>query len=183
MRFIKYLKRKSSSKNIILGIFFIFFVNLVLFPYFSTKTTNFETILDVHFGFSLDVVLRNLSVMKEEGRKHYLYSTLFIDTPYALIYGFIYAFIIAALQTNKQNTHKLNYVILIPFIISFFDLFENIGIVYFVTKYPNINSKLVTIISISNQLKWVFALLTFILIVYLLLRWVIAKSGSNKSDT
>jgi len=171
--------KKSNSKNIIIGILFILFINLIVFPFFLTSTTNLKTILDLRFGFSINDVINSLSIMQKNGRERYLLTTLFIDTPYALIYGFIYAFIIVALRRNIP-ANRLGYIIIIPLLISLFDIIENSGIVYFILRYPNINSKIVTIISISNQLKWIAASLTFMLIIYLLLNKLITKSASNK---
>ncbi len=174
-----FITKKSTPKNITLGVVFILLVNMVIFPLFMTDKVHIGNILDLHFGFSSDEVLNVLSSMQKSGRKLYLLTTLLIDTPYALTYGFVYALIIAALL--KRNLTKANqFLILPPFLISLFDLFENSGIVYFILNYPNINPSAAKLISLSNQLKWLFAGLTFILILYLLLRMWMVKSTAGK---
>ncbi|MCF6241574.1 MAG: hypothetical protein L3J74_09545 [Bacteroidales bacterium] len=104
MSLTSFIKKKSNRKNIFLGILFIVVINVIVFPYFSSDTVNISSILDLRFGFSTDEVLTTLANMQEKGRKMYMFSTLLIDTPYAMIYGFIYAIIIAIfLKKIKGN--------------------------------------------------------------------------------
>ena len=174
MTFINFITNRSNSKNIILGIIFILLVNLVIFPFFSSENVNAGNILDLHFGFSVKDVLNILSEMKQEGRKMYLLTTLLIDTPYAIIYGFVYAIIIVALL-KKKITKANQYLIFTPFFISLFDLLENSGIVYFILKYPNINSFASTSVSFFNQLKWIFATITLLIVLFLVIKLYLKK--------
>ncbi len=178
MNGINHIIKQSNSKNIRIGIIFILLVNLVIFPFFSTDFVNSSTILDLHFGFSTDDVLNNLRLMHDSGRHLYLLTSLLIDTPYAIAYGFIYAIIIAALIKRKITTTN-QYLIGIPFFISFFDLLENSGIVYFILHYPHIPPVVTQFVSIFNQLKWVFAGITLVLIVILLIKNLMTKLTQN----
>ncbi len=176
MPFIRFLQKKSTPLSIGIGLLFILFVNWVAFPYFSSETVNVHTILDLHFGFSPKEVLKILSLFRDEDRKQYFISTLFVDTPYALVYGFVYAFIvIALLKQQKMNRFLYSTLVILPFFISFFDLVENMGILYFIENIPRLNTNLIKIFSLSNQLKWVFAGITFLVILYLVAHRLIKK--------
>ena len=168
------LEKYSNKKNILIGIGFILFVNIVAFPLFpkiySDTPYLLTNILDVKFGFSLETILNSLSLMQEEGRDCYLFSTIIIDIPYALVYGFVYSFIIIFLFKKVSSYKSFKFLAIIPFFISLFDLIENFGIVYFINKFPIINSNIAYSISLSNQLKWGFSLLTFLLVLVLSIR-------------
>jgi len=177
--FIKFLIKKSTPKNIVFGVVFILLVNLVIFPLFSSENVNARNILDLYFGFSIEDVLNSLTEMQSKGREMYLLTTLLIDTPYALIYGFVYALIIVTLL-QKRITKINRYLVLTPFFISFFDLLENSGIVYFTVNYPNILPFTAIFVSVFNQLKWIFATITLLIVVFLIFRRLFVKSVSDK---
>ena len=170
-----FIEKYSTRKNILIGIGFIIFINAIAFPLFPMLFSNSNIIagkiLDIRFGFTPKTVQELLFSMTENGRHIYYLSTIIIDIPYALIYGFVYSFLIIFLL-KKQNDKglkkkKLHALAFTPFLITLFDLIENGGILYFITSYPQIDTAIVGFISLSNQLKWVFAGLNFILIMYL----------------
>ena len=168
-----YIERYSTLKNIIIGLIFIAFINIVAFPYFPTlfnvDTYSVDYILDLKFGFSLDTIVILFEKMKEDGRNVYLISTIVIDVPYTIIYGFIYSYTIYYLL-KKANLINQKWISILPFLISIFDIIENIGIIYFIKVYPNINENYISLFSFSNKLKWVFAFIVFIVIVGLTIK-------------
>ena len=172
------LERYSTKKSIMIGIGFIIFINSIAFPFFPMlfSDSNLITgkILDVQFGFSPETVHELLSSMTEKGRHIYYLSTIIIDIPYALIYGFVYSFLIIFLLKKRKHISlqikKFQILILLPFLITLFDLIENGGILYFITSYPQIDPAVVGFISLSNQLKWIMAGVSFISIAYLFIR-------------
>ncbi len=147
------------TRNIIIGIAIILMVNFVFFP----LSVNTEYILDTHFGFPAYEVKRIFSALGVEGRKQYLLATIFIDIPYAIVYGFTLMFIIARFSKNKTS------LILLPLFISFFDLLENTGIILLLTSYPHIDNDIVVFTSVANALKWIFAIITGVTLLLLLL--------------
>lgn len=178
MQLLECIAKKSTTKNISIGLLIILLINSIVFPYFSSEQVHINSILDLRFGFSAADVSATLAAMKGSGRKAYLLSTLLIDTPYAMFYGFIYAFIIYRLSKNTF-LEKIPILILIPFLISIFDLIENTGILFFILKFPDNNAKLVYLFSFANQLKWTFALLTLLLFLILLVTRLLNISASN----
>jgi hypothetical protein len=146
-------------------------VNAVLFPLFSIPGIKPENIIDLQFGFDQHFVQNLMTELQPGGRRHYLLTTLFIDTFYALIYGWIYALILIFLGKKcGVKDRQLQYLIVLPLLISLFDLIENIGIIYFIKSTPNISVGMTTLFSLANQLKWTFAILTFLLVLGLILK-------------
>ncbi len=174
MNIINFIKKKSTALNIGIGMAFILFINLVVFPFFASNEVDLKTILDLKFGFSPSEVISSLSSMHENGRKRYLLTTLLVDTPYALIYGFVYAFILFSLLQNTRMKN-ISFLLFIPFFISLFDLVENMGIITFILQFPHINSRFVSIISVANQLKWIFAFITIAIALILIGNQLIVK--------
>ena len=167
------LEKYSTLKNIIIGLIFIAFINIVAFPYFPTlfniNTFSVDSILDLKFGFSLEEIELIFGKMKEGGRNVYLFSTIIIDVPYAIIYGFIYSIIVYSLL-KKAKLINLKQISILPILISVFDLIENIGIIYFLNVYPNINENYISVFSLANKLKWIFAFIVFMVIVGLIIK-------------
>jgi len=128
----------------------------------------FLYILDLQFGFDKHFVQNLMTELQPEGRKHYLLTTLFINTPYALI-------IILLGKKCGIKDRLLQYLIVLPLLISLFDLIENMGIIYFIKSTPNISDGMVALFSLANQLKWTLLLLTFFLGLGMILKWAYQK--------
>jgi len=179
---IYFLEKHCSKKKIIIGVIYIAFINLIAFPFFPKlfeATYTHTGILDLHFGFDTNEVLNILRTLGTAGRQIYFLSTLLIDFPYALIYGFIYSFILIFLLKKTQIYKRVRYFVFLPFFISFFDIIENSFIIYFINAFPNINSLAVVIASFSNQLKWIFAALTALSVLSVLLKIIYQKLKKN----
>jgi len=177
-----FLNKYTSKKNILIGIFLIIIFNVLLLPKFSelflsTKIA-IKSILDIKFSYTTAIAYTLFENLGKEGRNAYKLSELFVDIPYAIIYGFTYAFIIIfLLKLNKIK--RLNFLILTPLLISFFDILENTGIIVMLTKYPVKLDTLCNLTSIFTSLKWIFAIITFIIVLvnfgYLLISKFVLK--------
>lgn len=173
---INFLEKYSTKKNVFIGIGFIIFINTIAFPYFPMlfSDSNLITgkILDIQFGFTPETVQELLFSLTEKGRHIYYLSTIIIDIPYAFIYGLIVSLLIVFLLKKRKykrlKTKKSQILILMPFLISFFDLIENGGIIYFINAFPYIDPEIIKLISISNQLKWTLAFTTSIIVLTLI---------------
>jgi len=178
--FVNYLIKQSSLKKVILGIIIILIFNIILFPFFPKlfHVASFPTswILDLRFSYTSDILYTIFDNLGIEGRKVYQLSEIFVDFPYAVFYGFVYSFMIVLLL-KKTNLTTNSYLILIPFGISFFDILENIGLVSLLYSYPKKLTYLVNITSLTTSCKWIFAILTVIIAIYLISK---QKKGKNK---
>lgn len=175
---IPFLEKHATKKNIITGLIFIAFVNIIAFPLFPKlligREIPIENNLDLQFGFTSDFAYSLLSNLQEDGRKAYKLSTLFIDIPYALIYGFIYSFILIVLL-KKNKLRKYKELVLIPFGISIFDLLENTGILTLLASFTVKMEGVVAFTSFANQTKWCFAGFTALSTIILLIKYFIIK--------
>jgi len=170
------LEKYSHKKNLLIGIITILFINIIAFPYFpllfQESPFSPHNILDIHFGFTAETVQHTLSQMQEQGRHIYYLSTIIIDMPYTLIYGFVLSILMAYLLKKRKN-HKpqiAQTLVFMPFFISFFDIIENVGIIYFINSFPQINPHTVQLISISNQLKWIFVIIISVVAIILFIK-------------
>ncbi len=165
--FYNYLHGKSNVTNIVAGIGFIFLVNFILFPYVPELITGttfaIKNILDLRFSYSPQFVEQLFVELENTGRNTYLLSTLLLDFPYAIVYGFVYAIIIIKLFANAQN-YAVKILFILPFGISFFDILENAGIVIMLLNFPEINSRLVLFSSVFTSFKWVMAIIVVCII-------------------
>lgn len=167
-----FLEKNTTKKNIVFGIILIVLFNTFFLPkfpeLFDNSNLSIEYILDLKFSYSSENAYDILSELGNDGRNIYKLLGFFVDTPYAIIYGFTYAFIIIILlDINKRS--KLNYLALTPLLISFFDLLENTGIIIMITNYPKKLENISTLSSSFTSLKWIFAGITFLIIVGLLI--------------
>jgi hypothetical protein len=176
---ISFIKKYATRKNILFGIIYILITNLVLFPFFpkiiSNVSFSIDWILDLKIGFDYETVIKSFELMQPEGRFIYKISTIFIDTPYAVIYGFTYSSIFYLLF-DKNSKYK-SLLLIFPIMISVFDILENLFIVNYINNYPNISDKMVFLGSIANQLKWIFAIITFIIFIIGLTKFLIKKKS------
>jgi len=166
----RFIEKNASKPNIIYGLLFIVFIITIGFPLFpklfTDQTIPIKTILDLQFGFTPEFAHELLDNLQDDGRKAYRLTTLFVDIPYALIYGFIYSFILVVLLKKTKNWSKYKLIILVPLLISLFDLLENVGILLLIKTYPNTSTSISVFTSWSNQLKWIFAFITFLLVLF-----------------
>jgi hypothetical protein len=161
------LNKYASKKNILIGILLILVFNIFLLPKFSelflgTKI-DIKEILDIKFSYTTTDAYSLFENLGESGRNAYQLSEFFIDIPYAIIYGFTYTLVIFFLL-KRNKIKKLNYLILAPLFISIFDVLENTGIIIMLTKYPIKLDTLCHLTSIFTSLKWIFAIITFIIV-------------------
>lgn len=155
---------KATGRNILVGIVLILIINFVVFPYFPRLfgiSIPLSSILDLQFGFENDFVRRLLNILGEKGREVYFLSTLCVDIPYAIIYGFTYALSMAYLLKRKAM-YSFRFLVLLPLLIGFFDLLENFGILYLLQNPFTYDEKRVFYISWANKMKWIFSLLTIL---------------------
>jgi len=177
--FFNFLTVHATKRNIIIGVLLIIIFNVLLLPkfpkLFSESNTEINAILDLKFSYTINEAYLLIENLGENGRNTYKLITLFIDFPYALMYGFVYAFIIIMLL-NTTTLKRLNYICLAPFFISWFDVLENSGIILILLKYPTKLTAICNLTSIFTSLKWIFATITFLIIVTLFINLIYSKS-------
>lgn len=179
INFFNFLNKICSICNIIIGLLIIVVVNTIIFPYYAKSRfpvkIPLSKIPDLQFGVSKDFLTKTFILMQKQGREAYVNSTLYIDNIYALIYAFTYAILLLYLLKKNKKFLKYKFVVFFPFLISLFDLLENIGFISLARNYPNLSNNLIAFASISNKLKWIFAGITFIVLFLIIISNLMLK--------
>lgn len=181
--FFTILEKYATKRICLVGVFLIVLFNIILFynssQLLAGKAVDEKSILDLKFSYSPEFAYTFFENLDEEGRNTYTLSEIFIDFPYAIIYGFTYAFmILILLKTNQLK--KLIFLSFVPFLISWFDILENTGIVAMLLKYPEKMENICNITATFTTLKWIFAIITFLIIVLNLIYLTISKAFLNQ---
>ena len=173
-----FLEQYAQGKYILIGLLLITIINVIIFPFFSEFVSSvsvpIQIILDINPFYTPEIANDLMDDLGELGRKSYFSSTFFVDTPYALIYTFTYMITVLYLLQKNEWTNKY-WLVLVPFGIGLLDIFENSGILFLISNYPNHYDDLVTIMSMFTLFKWVFAVLTFITLLVLTSRYLWRK--------
>jgi|GEM_PF-3639214 hypothetical protein len=127
-------------------------------------------ILDFEYGYSVDKAYDILDRLNIEGRNTYFRNILTVDMVFPVLYG-IFLLVLISFLLNKINTHKKIFLCLIylPFIISFFDILENILISILLINFPTKLIILSNIASIFTIIKFSATIFVIVIIVYLLI--------------
>ncbi len=118
--------------------------------------------LDVLFSYDLSLVIQRLTAMGEEGREVYLWSVIFIDMIYPLIYSSFFAGLLYRLRTGNS----MWALSLLPFVTLVIDVSENLQFFYMLHVYPELSATQVSLASIFTSAKWVSVAGFFILLVF-----------------
>lgn len=123
-------------------------------------------LLDLRFWYRPIDVFYLLSQLGANGRDAYRFFTIFIDMLYPLVYGFwFYLSLAFLLKKIFQNNSKLLGLRFIPFAIVLSDYVENLNILYLLNTFPKINEASAIIGAIASFLKWIFVILTILIII------------------
>ena len=170
-----FIKKFSTKRNIIIGLLTIIFFNIILFPVIPKLFgVNVFFPLDLSFAYSSQEAYAFLSNMSEKERDVYFFSEIFVDFPYAIIYTFVYLLLVYRLSSNLSAS-KNKYFLAVPLLIGFFDVLENLFIIFILKFYPIKLYSLSFMASIFTSCKWIFAILTFVVIVWLSAVYLLRK--------
>ena len=175
--FYKNGKYKFAIPTLMVG----FILQYILIAYFLPEFLSYSDGLknpDQLFNYGLDyldALYRNLGF---EGRKFYVYM-LYADFGYATISAFGYSLLLAALSKQRK------WFILLPLLLSLFDISENILQIILMSQYPTLSTSLTTMASISTSAKMIVSMITILLIIfyciYNIFQWAIRRWGQKKS--
>ncbi len=173
-RLIKFINGSNSGKKI-LGLFLVTnIVLLVMLTVTIPKTMGFSKgmkLLDLMpTGYDLNYVNKLFNELGEIGQQNYLTNQLPVDMIYPLFFGLTYCLIIAYFLKKLNSLHTpLAYVCLLPIFSGIADYLENFGIIFMLTRYPNLTAITVETTSCFSVLKSVSTSAFFVVILILLL--------------
>ena len=110
----------------------------------------FNNMLDLYFSYDIDIVYKNFEAVGKQGRHFNLYSTLILDTIYPILYTSLILGIFVKLYSEKNK-----YIFTVPILVFFFDIAENIQLVYMNLNFMNLNEFQVMIASAFTSSKWI----------------------------
>ncbi len=123
-------------------------------------------LLDLRSWYTPIDVFNLFSLLGVDGREAYRFFTIFIDMLYPLVYGFWFCLILTLLLKRIfQNNSTFLCLRLIPFGIVLSDYIENLSILYLLNTFPQINGVSVIIGAIASFSKWIFTILTILILI------------------
>jgi hypothetical protein len=121
--------------------------------------------IDLMFFYTPDKVYSMIESYGDAGRVSYRTFELTGDIIYPIVYTLFFSLAITWLFqrgfAGDSQMHKYNVV---PFGAWLFDLFENLSIVAMLSIYPSEPALLAWIATIFTMLKWLFAIVTILLL-------------------
>jgi hypothetical protein len=123
---------------------------------------------DLTFGYDSNFVHTFLGNLSKEQRQEYIRFLLVFDTLYPLVYGTF----LTLLMSYFGRTSLLKKWNLIPYISVFFDYLENCCNIMLTSSYPNFSETTVIFGSTFTILKWVYVIISFVIITLLLIRHI-----------
>ncbi len=181
----KKLLRYAKKRNLWIGFGLVLLFNIVflpLFPKLYKADIPIDKVLDLKFSYASDEVYSFFEELGERGRKAYLLSESLVDTAYMLVYGLFYSTLLVFIIERKK-LYARKYVIILPFVVAFFDLLENLGIISLLLFYPSRKEILVVLTSSFSSAKWIMVLMTFIALFGLLFSRKNVEAGKNRGGT
>lgn len=134
--------------------------------------------LDLEFFFTADRAYELIGTYNEALRNFYIPFELTADIIYPILYGLYLALLISfLLKINFQDidNQSIRFLNLLPLGASLFDFFENFGIVILVANHQTRLDTLANLTGIIGGIKWIFALLSFLVLLILFSSWLIRK--------
>jgi hypothetical protein len=131
-------------------------------------------VIDLTVGFNPQKTLQMVANYGDEARAYYAQTEMTTDVIYPIVYAFLLGIILTLLYRNKAYK-PFPWINLLPFIALIFDYLENICIVSLLNNYPSQSMMMANFCEIFKLLKWLSLGIILILILYGLLRLLLAK--------
>lgn len=128
----------------------------------------FQEILDLRMGYSVQECKDYLSGLEIEGRAYYANKFFCVDFIYMIIYNtFYFSALMFLLKQVKTKKKLFKMVLLFPLLSFIFDFGENVFIRCMIKSYPNIFSVISQISSIFTILKFMCVYCSVVCICFL----------------
>ena len=144
---------------------------LVVFPMVSAQLALLSGgmhMIDMETGYTPAQAYQMIAAYGEQGRSLYIITTLTADIIYPLDYSLLFALLMVTTFLEAfpggRMIGMLRNLSLMPFATAVFDLLENAGIVAMLALYPQQVPFLAQAASLFTTLKWVFLILTVVLV-------------------
>lgn len=162
--------RKYSNWKIILPSSILFFLyTLIIFPFYLSQMNEIANekvlFLDGRLNYNYEQVNTLFNKMGREGRDIYHFMAGKVDMIYPIVYGVFFVLLLASLL-KKLFSKKSKIIVLsfLPLVGALFDYLENFNTLKLLNKFPNITPEQVAYGSQMTQIKWVFLIMSILLV-------------------
>ncbi len=153
-----------------LDMFFMIFV-MPIAGALMKSGTGLEQPLDLMFFSTPDKTFEMIERYGDSTRMFYLKIELSLDIIYPIVYTLAFGLLLSWLfQRGFSPNHKLQKWNVVPVFAWFFDLLENIVIVYLLSAWPSQPIAMAWVLMLLTTVKWFFAFLSMGLILVGLIR-------------
>ena len=149
----------ATKKNLIVLLILTVLCNISLALYFGSFE---KPILDTHIYYTATEAYEVIGSYEAYHRQRYVFGTLLLDFIYPVIYCLMLS---VALY---RIVHKVELALL-PLLILPIDYLENISLILMVSKLPERNEMLASIVGVFTLIKWLMVIGTLLGIIVLLL--------------
>ncbi|MFC3415317.1 hypothetical protein [Algoriphagus hitonicola] len=153
---------------------FVLAILLILFNGLLMLSMPKEFALDLKFAYSASDVFFALDSMGTDMREFYRIGIWLLDFPYMLVYTLFFTGVIYRLWGE-------NKLLLLPVVIGFFDLLENVMVLYLLDTFPDIPGVLANMASFFTTSKWIFVLFMMASVLGGLIRMIIHRKCSTET--
>lgn len=132
--------------------------------------------IDLMIAPAPETLANAITAYGTEGRAFYTTIELTADILYPIAYAFFYSLLISFIFKRAFNPeNKVHWLNVLPFGAWLFDLIENIIILTLFSGFPNLPAPLLGALMLVNTIKWSFAGLSILSLVFGLSAWVFKK--------
>ncbi|MBT3320827.1 MAG: hypothetical protein HN392_00925 [Anaerolineae bacterium] len=164
-RFLNFIEKWASWKNILILFVLQMLFNLVIMPSASSSDTHDLPILDLQFFYTPQQAYAIIGAYTPELRQAAAISRLSLDVIYPLIYGLMLTFLlVVTLQRAFRGTSLKDQLLFLPWGGVLFDYLENIGLATMLLSYPKKFVLLAWFTAGFTSLKWILIVLSFLLV-------------------
>ena len=182
-RLIEFLEAKAGPKTVVVLVMAILPFNALLFPIVGDKLEELSgyRLLDSLFSYSSSEAYHRIQAYGPSGRFLYLVSSWSIDFIYPLLYAFLLSFLLTLfLRRSYDAGSPIIRLQLLPFGMMVFDYVENFLIAVLLAFFPTKITLLAQAASFFTSLKWCFAAITFLALIFAIVELLRALSKGTK---
>ena len=175
LKFSFWIKNRSSSQVVILGLVLFLFFTAVILPRQSANTKEYAGemgSIDLKFFYTAEEVNQMASAYGEDGRAAYIQARWTYDLAWPIVYAFFLSTSISYIFARGFFVgSKWHIGNLIPIGGMVIDYLENIAITYVMLKHPVQLNWLANMTAIFTSVKWILISVGFGLLFMGLIRW------------
>ena len=178
--YINFMNKLTNKKTLLLSIIvFILFMSIVL-PVVSEYTASElgSSSPDTSILLSKEELYDIAEEYGESGRNTYITLRFTFDIIWPVVYFMFLAIVTNYFIKEQKSKFKL-FALSLPLMAIIFDYAENIFASIYMLRYPLETNMLVSILPYVSLIKWLFVSLSFLLMMYVVIRYIFIKQKKD----